>query len=107
MGYLTLVNFAFLINSSASKFFRGHRGLRQGSPLSPYLFLLVAEGVSQLVDDSKRKRLWCGIKIERDLAIKLSRAAGRSHERKAQHSERLIPGPKSMAEARNRSGPFN
>jgi hypothetical protein len=33
--------------------------------------------------------------------------AGRSHEHKAQHSERLIPGPKSMVEARNRSGSFN
>jgi hypothetical protein len=38
--------------------------------------------------------------------IKLSRAASHSHERKAQHSERLIPGSKSMVEARNRSGPF-
>jgi hypothetical protein len=39
--------------------------------------------------------------------IKLSRAVGRSHECKSQHSERLIPGPKSMDEAQNRSGPFN
>jgi len=49
------VSYAVLINEAASPFFQGHRGLRQGCPLSPLLFLLVAEGLSQLILVAKRK----------------------------------------------------
>eukprot|EP00253_Pinus_taeda_P018931 PITA_18931 len=49
MGCITSVSFAVLINGVASSFFKGQRGLRQGCPLLPLLFLLVARGLSQLV----------------------------------------------------------
>eukprot|EP00253_Pinus_taeda_P024520 PITA_24520 len=55
MGCITSVSFAVLINGAASPFFKGQRGLREGCPLSPLLFLLVAEGLSQLLLKAKRE----------------------------------------------------
>lgn len=39
-----------LVNGSPTQDFKVHRGLRQGDLLSPFLFLIVAEGLAALVD---------------------------------------------------------
>ena len=49
MSCITIVSFSVLINGVASPFFHAERGLRQGCPLSPLLFLLVAKGLSRLL----------------------------------------------------------
>lgn len=54
MCCITRVSFSVLINGSASPYFHSERGLRQGCPLSPLLFLLIMEGLSRLVLEEHR-----------------------------------------------------
>jgi hypothetical protein len=51
MACITSVSFFFLINRVASPFFISERGLRQGCPMSPLIFLLVDEGLSRAIDN--------------------------------------------------------
>jgi mannosylglycoprotein endo-beta-mannosidase len=46
MGCVTSTVYAILINGEATKFIQSKRGLRQGCPLSPFLIILVMEGLS-------------------------------------------------------------
>ena len=57
LGCLTSATFAVLINGTPSKFFSATRGIRQGCPLSPLLFILVIEGLSLLISDARNHGL--------------------------------------------------
>ena len=61
-------SFSVLINGTHSGFFRNTRGLRQGNPLSPYLFILVMEAFNQLLS-----RASCGGLVE---GVKMGRSSG-------------------------------
>ena len=52
MGCVSSATFAVLINGTPSNFFPASRGIRQGCPLSPLLFILVIEGLSLLIFDA-------------------------------------------------------
>lgn len=54
------------LNGSNSEWFSPSRGLRQGDPLSPYLFLICVEGFSTLINEAKQKGLMRGASVGRE-----------------------------------------
>lgn len=69
MGCVSSANFAILINGHPSNFFRGQRGLRQGCPLSPLLFLMVIERLRLLIKNAKSNGWFWGFSFSPSLII--------------------------------------
>ena len=59
------VRYAVRMNGEILEFFYPSRGLRQGDPLSPYLFLYVAEGLSMALDKQCEDGTITPIKVAR------------------------------------------
>ena len=67
---ISTVSFTFLLNGCQSGKIIPSRGLRQGDPLSPYLFFFCAEVLSRLILREEQKANLQGIKVARSaLAI--------------------------------------
>ncbi|KAK2419793.1 hypothetical protein QL285_030613 [Trifolium repens] len=60
---VSTVQFSILINGSPSSPFSPQRGLRQGDPLSPYLFIICADVLSGLIAQAHQNRLLHGVKV--------------------------------------------
>ncbi|GKV27047.1 hypothetical protein SLEP1_g36255 [Rubroshorea leprosula] len=54
---------SILLNGSPTREFQVSKGIRQGDPLSPFLFLIVTEGLNALVKSAVVKELYKGVKI--------------------------------------------
>lgn len=63
MGCLQSSSFVVLINGSPSRFFKASRGLHHGCPMSPFLFLIVAEALSRLMKEAISHGQLRGIKV--------------------------------------------
>lgn len=57
------VTFSILINGHPTDLFHPSRGIRQGDPLSPYIFIICAEVLSGLITKSQQDGLIHGISI--------------------------------------------
>lgn len=58
-----------LVNGSPGKEFKMAKGLRQGDPLAPFLFLISAESLHVLVEEAKERGLYEGIKVGDDTSV--------------------------------------
>ena len=63
---LSYASILVLVNGSPTEEFFMNRGLRQGNPLAPFLFLLVAKGLSDLVREAEKKDLFDGVHVGSD-----------------------------------------
>ncbi|XP_074306215.1 uncharacterized protein LOC141641454 [Silene latifolia] len=66
MNCVTTVSYEVLINGSSGKSFRPKAGIRQGDPLSSYLFALCTEVLSQLLCAAQDKNQIKGIRVSRE-----------------------------------------
>jgi hypothetical protein len=63
MTMISSVSFSVLFNGSPLDEFRPSRGIRQGDPISEYLFLIAAEGLLGLLKQSRQSSLLKGIRV--------------------------------------------
>ena len=61
MSYINSISYSVLINGVAHGCMTPTKGLCQGNPLSPYLFLLCTKGLMTLIVEAKRRRQIFGI----------------------------------------------
>ncbi|RVX11326.1 LINE-1 retrotransposable element ORF2 protein [Vitis vinifera] len=65
-GCLSSSSFAILVNGNAKGWVKASRGLRQGDPLSPFLFTLVADVLSRLMIRAEETGITEGFLVGRD-----------------------------------------
>ena len=62
-GCLSSVSYAILVNDNAKGWVKASRGLRQGDPLSPFLFTIVADVLSRMLLKAEERNLMEGFRV--------------------------------------------
>ncbi|RVW81741.1 LINE-1 retrotransposable element ORF2 protein [Vitis vinifera] len=65
-GCLSSVSYAILVNGNAKGWVKAARGLRQGDPLSPFLFTIVADVLSRMLLKAEERNLLEGFRLGRN-----------------------------------------
>eukprot|EP00253_Pinus_taeda_P022782 PITA_22782 len=63
MALVTTASCSILLNGSPSRTFKPSRGLRQGDPLSPFLFILMIEGLGRAIRATKEEWRIQGLRL--------------------------------------------
>ena len=87
-----LASFSVLVNGYPTSFFKVSRGLRQGDPISPILFVILAECLGRFVDNMVLKGDFVGLNPSSSTLIF-------SHQKFVDDS--IVMGEASMRNARN------
>lgn len=61
----SIASFFVLVNGTPTGFFQRSRGLRQGDPLSPYLFMIAMEAFNCLLKRAMDRGFLSGCKVKR------------------------------------------
>jgi len=69
MGCIQSASFTILINGTLSNFFKASRGLHQGFPLSPFIFLIIEEAPILLIKEARSKGHVKGIAVSKSESI--------------------------------------
>jgi len=83
--------FSIVVNGTPTQPFKASRGLRQGDPLSPFLFILMMEGLGCLIETKKANREIKGLGLHQD-------ALAQTHQKFV--DDTMLMGYSSMQEAR-------
>ncbi|KAK0606978.1 hypothetical protein LWI29_007229 [Acer saccharum] len=66
MSCITTVSYKVVVNGELSESFSPKCGIRQGDPLSPYIFVLCMEKLSHIISQKLLDNSWKPVKISRD-----------------------------------------
>ena len=65
-GCLSSVSYAILVNGNAKGWVKASRGLRQGDPLSHFLFTIVADMLSRMLFKAEERSVLEGFRVGRN-----------------------------------------
>ncbi|GJX81501.1 RNA-directed DNA polymerase, eukaryota, reverse transcriptase zinc-binding domain protein [Tanacetum coccineum] len=76
MTCISTPKFTICVNGERFRYFRGGRGLRQGDPISPYIFTMVMEMLNLVVKDEIRKEKAVSVQTLKKALYKFSAISG-------------------------------